>query len=105
MPLSAGGSLRAVRFLFATSRLSREQSRRLNALSSTPVRKPMPVIDRLEGMLRAIAVARFRVGRDGPLWRVVTALHPRVESLFYRLGLAHQVRSLLDNVAEMRIEV
>lgn len=75
------------------------------ALSSTPVRKPMPVIDRLEGMLRAITVVTFRVGRDGPLWRVVTPLHPKVESLVHGLGLAHQVRALLDDVAEMRIQV
>jgi len=55
--------------------------------------------------LSAITVVTLRLGRDGPLHRVVTPLHPRVQSLLHGLGLAREVRAILDDAAQVRIQV
>ena len=68
-------------------------------------RKPMPLIVRLEGMLRAISVVTFRVGRDGALQRAVAPLHPKVQSLLHGLGLTREVRAILDDAAQVRIQI
>jgi len=68
-------------------------------------RKPLPLIVRLEGMLRAITVVTFRVGRDGALQRAVAPLHPKVQSLMHGLGLAREVRAILDDAARVRIQI
>lgn len=82
--------------------LLERQARR--ALPPAP-RKPLPLIARLEGMIRAINVVTFRLGDDGPLRRAVTQLHPRVQSLLHGLGLAREIRAILDDAAEVRIQV
>lgn len=74
-------------------------------LPTAPPRKPLPPIARLEGMLRAITVVTLRTGCDGSLQRVVTPLHPKVQSLLHGLGLAHQIRAILDDAARVRIQV
>jgi hypothetical protein len=75
------------------------------ALPPARPRKPMPLIARLAGMLRAITVVTFRAGRDGSLHRGVAPLHPKVQSLLHGLGLALQVRAILDDAAQVRIQV
>lgn len=79
--------------------------REARAVLPPPPRKPLPPIVRLEGMFRAITVMTFRVGRGGALHRAVPPLHPKVQSVLHGLGLAHQVRAILEDAARVRIQV
>jgi transposase len=68
-------------------------------------RKPSPPIARIEGMLHALAVITWRVTGDTTLHRAVTTLHPAVQSLLHGLGIAHEVRAILNEAATVRIQV
>lgn len=74
-------------------------------LPPTPARKPVPPLVRLEAMVHGITVVMLRVGREGHLHRSVTPLHPKVQSLLHGLGLAREVRAILADAVQMRIQV
>lgn len=75
------------------------------ALPPAPPRKPLPSIVRVEGMIHGITVVTLRVGCEGHLQRTVTPLHPKVQSLLHGLGLAREVRAILDDAVQMRSQV